>query len=157
MGFRLRTEISPDGENEILLRGQNAEEVMNMQKELARLLKGNAEMPVNLDGREYFLPVSEILFFESEERGVTVHTEKEMYYSDKRLYELEQELPYHFYRVSKSCILNILKISSIDKNITGASTVFFYGSDKKAYVSRIYYKPLRQRIGEIRFGENEKG
>ena len=99
---------------------------------------------------EYYLPLNPILFFETSENNVYAHTEKEIYKIKYRLYELEELLPTSFVRVSKSTILNVNQVYSIDKNITSSSIVQFFESYKKVYVSRNYYKILKQRLEERR-------
>ena len=68
----------------------------------------------------------------------------------KKLYELEEILPRSFMRVSKSAILNLNMVYSVEKNITASSLVRFMGTDKLVYVSRIYYKAMKQRLDERR-------
>lgn len=99
---------------------------------------------------EYYLPLNQILFFETAENSVQAHTEKEIYKIKYRLYELEELLPNNFVRVSKSTILNANQVYSIDKNITSSSIVQFSKSYKQVYVSRNYYKILKQRLEERR-------
>ena len=41
-------------------------------------------------------------------------------------------------------------ISAIRKNLTGASEVMFKNCDKKVYLSRSYYRLLRDKLGEVR-------
>lgn len=71
-------------------------------------------------------------------------------YIKYRLYELEEILPKYFVRVSKSTILNVNQVYSIDKNITSSSIIKFSKSYKQVYVSRNYYKILKQRLEERR-------
>jgi len=66
------------------------------------------------------------------------------------LYELEEMLPNNFVRVSKSTILNVNQIYSINRNLTSSSLVQFYKSYKQVYVSRNYNKILKQRLEERR-------
>ena len=151
MNFKLRTELSEDCENEVVIRGRIMdEEMLSLQKALTDILGKRAEISVFLGASEYFLPLSKILFFETDGEKTSVHTAEGMYHTDKRLRYLEGVLPNYFLRVSKSCILNVNQISSISKNITGASAVTFFSCDKKAYVSRSCYKLLRERIEQIR-------
>ena len=151
MSYKLRTELSEDYENEVIIRGKMMDdEMLALQKAIIGLLGRRAEISVTLAGNEYFLPLDKLLFFETDGEKTAVHTADRMYHSDKRLWQLEESLPVNFIRVSKSCILNVSRVSSIAKNITGASTVTFFSCDKKAYVSRSYYKLLRDRIEQIR-------
>lgn len=99
---------------------------------------------------EYYLNKNDILFFETSENSVEAHTEKEVYKIKYRLYELEEMLPNNFVRVSKSTILNVNQIYSINRNLTSSSLVQFYKSYKQVYVSRNYNKILKQRLEERR-------
>ncbi|VIR17568.1 transcriptional regulator [Streptococcus pneumoniae] len=59
---------------------------------------------------EYYLDLSEILFFETEGSKIYAHNQKEAYEVRLKLYELESILPRYFNRVSKSTIANIRQI-----------------------------------------------
>ena len=64
---------------------------------------------------EYYLDLSEILFFETEGSKIYAHNQKEAYEVRLKLYELESILPRYFNRVSKSTIANIRQIYSSDE------------------------------------------
>lgn len=98
------------------------------------------------DGKEYYLPLDTILFFETDNQNIHAHTVNEVYIIKYKLYELEEKLPKNFLRVSKSTILNLNHIYSIDKNLTSSSIVQFYKTHKRVYVSRYYYKQLRELL-----------
>ena len=66
---------------------------------------------------EYYLDLSEILFFETEGNKIYAHTQKDAYEVRLKLYELESILPRYFSRVSKSTIANIRQIYSVDKSL----------------------------------------
>ena len=59
---------------------------------------------------EYYLDLSEILFFETEGNKIYAHTQKDAYEVRLKLYELESILPRYFSRVSKSTIANIRQV-----------------------------------------------
>nr|WP_054756302.1 LytTR family DNA-binding domain-containing protein [Liquorilactobacillus satsumensis] len=97
---------------------------------------------------EYYLSVTEILFFETDGRQISAHTAEQSYTTHYRLYELEELLPPQmFMRVSKSTILNTEKIFSLTHSIS-SYLVCFQNSYKQVYVSRKYYKELKQRLEE---------
>jgi len=102
------------------------------------------------DATEYYLELDEILFFETDESGISAHTRKDVYQTKYKLYELEDLLPGFFMRVSKSTILNTRHIYSINRNLTASSVVAFAGTHKQVYVSRYYYKPLISKLEEKR-------
>ncbi len=97
---------------------------------------------------EYFFPAKEVLFFETSGENVFAHTGEDSFEVKLRLYELEKILPANFARISKSAILNLDKIFSISRNITSASKVSFLNSHKHVYISRHYYRLLKQRFEE---------
>ncbi len=102
------------------------------------------------DNTEYYIPLNSILFFETSGNEINAHTSNEIYKVKYKLYELEEILPVNFIRVSKSTILNVDHIFSIEKNLTASSIVQFNKTHKQVYVSRNYYKKLKERINERR-------
>jgi len=99
---------------------------------------------------EVYLPLEQILFFETNGNSVDVHITDDVYSIKHRLYELEEILPRDFIRISKSTIVNSHHIFSITRNLTASSLVQFHNSHKQVYVSRYYYKDLRKKINERR-------
>lgn len=96
----------------------------------------------------HFLNENDILFFETTGNSISAHTITDVYEVKYRLYEIEKMLQKNFIRVSKSAILNINHIKSIDKNLTSVSIVEFFRTHKKVYVSRFYYSNLKQKLKE---------
>ncbi len=94
--------------------------------------------PVEWLEKEFYIPLTEILFYETENKIVQAHTGTEIYQTEQKLYELEEWLPGSFMRISKSTIVNLREIYAITKNLAGASRIEFLGSHKSAYASRSY-------------------
>lgn len=149
MGFKVRFEINPESDEEIVIKCKAlTEEVLQIE----RFINCNSasEMELQLGGKDYFIPINEILFFESTDPKTAAHTKDRMFYTPLKLYELEERLPRNFMRVAKSCIINLNSISSLRKELTGICEVCFKGTNKKIFVSRSYYKAFREKINEIR-------
>ena len=100
------------------------------------------------DKDEYYFPLSDVLFFESGDDTVFAHTSSDAYKIGFKLYELVRMLPGDFVRISKSAIVNTAHIMSITKSIASSSLVRFRKSHKQIYVSRLYYKELKQKLTE---------
>ena len=98
------------------------------------------------NNQELYMPSDEVLFFETDSDTVYAHGAEDCYKTKYRLYELEKMLPDRFVRVSKSAILNANKIASVDRSLYSPSLVKFRGSSKQLYVSRHYYKDLKQAL-----------
>ena len=150
--MKIRTEICSDGENEIIIRCRERDErIMDIERVLEGMTKGHRELVLYIGNAEHYVPISEILFFETVESKVCAHTKDTMYTSHYKLFELENLLPSSFVRISKSAIANVMSIGSLTRELVGNGEVRFYKTDKKTYFSRAYYKILRDRIEEIRF------
>ena len=138
-------------EEEIIIRcNRLTEEILRLQAAISDLAPGVRKFVCYQDDKEYYIPLDEILFFETESGHIRAHTRHQVYKTRFRLYELEELLPGSFMRVSKSTILNINHIYSITKNLTASSVVEFSGTHKQVYVSRYYYKPLKFKLEEKR-------
>lgn len=150
--MKFRIEIADTDEPEVIVRCSSITPEITKISETISEITPDAEKQIAVfyGDTEYFLPLSDILFFETDESKVCVHTKDKMFYTNHRLYELSELLPRYFVRSSKSCLVNIDHISQITRNITSSSEARFYDSDKKIYISRMYYKQLRDEIEEKR-------
>ncbi len=151
--MKLRVELIDESDQpEIIVRCHARDtRVMLLERAMETLLDTDAEMVLTLGDTEYYVPKRDILFFETVGGKVAAHTTDKMYYTAHRLVELEAIMPTSFVRASKSCIINAHAVSALSHNITGASLVAFRGTDKVVYVSRAYYKILKEKIHELRF------
>ena len=150
--MKIRIEIDETiPEDEVVIRCKGlSEEVTAIQKAVSDVVNASSRFPFYKGNTEYYLALDEILFFETDENGISAHTKDEMYKTKYKLYELEDILPGAFMRVSKSTILNTKHIYSISRNLTASSVVAFQGTHKQVYVSRYYYKPLISKLEEKR-------
>ena len=126
------------------------ERILKVQSLLSEQTDSDREILLYNEGKEYYMPIKKILFFETENKQIWAHTSDEMFETDYKLYELEEFLPGSFMRVSKSTIVNLNHIYSITKNITASSVIEFNNCHKRVYVSRNYYKALIERLDEKR-------
>ena len=148
--MKVRIELDPQmDEPEMIIRAPRlTEDVARLQQ----LILEQKMTPLTFykDRSEYFVDVSEILFFETDGEKVYGHTREEAYEVRQKLYELEEILPIAFCRISKSTIVNTKQIYSIEKSFSGTSTVNFYQTHKQVHVSRHYYQLLKERLKEMR-------
>lgn len=150
--MKIKIEIDENlTEEEIVIRGSAlTEEMTAVQRAVADVLARKQTLTFYKNETEYYIPLNEILFFETEDGGISAHTSADVYTVKYKLYELEQVLPRNFIRVSKSTILNASKVYSVERNLTASSIVQFAGSHKQVYVSRYYYKSLKISLEEKR-------
>lgn len=138
-------------EEEVIIRcSKLSENVQNIQRMLSKPENTQEEIILYKDNTEYFLHLADILFFETGIRGIEAHTIDNVFQSKLKLYELEEQLPGYFMRISKSAILNTNKVYAINRNLTASSIIEFQHTHKQIFVSRNYYKPLKIKLEEKR-------
>ncbi len=150
--MKVRIEIEEElQEDEVVIRcSRMDEQIINIQAAILEQTRGKQQISLKNGDTEYYLPLEDILFFETENKTVFAHTREKMLETEYKLYELEELLPGSFMRISKSAIVNLDPIYSITRNLTASSVVEFVHSHKQIYVSRNYYKPLVERLAEKR-------
>lgn len=149
--LKIRIEMSEGVQEEVVTRCREiTPEIIRLQQ----LLSGNSDRSnqflVYKGDTEYYLNVNDIIFFETEGNAVMAHTRDDVYETRRKLYELEELLGGRFQRISKSAIVNVDKVYSIKRNVTSSSAIEFQGTHKQIYVSRAYYKVLREKLEEKR-------
>lgn len=112
---------------------------------VARLTKVSltpATLPVSQHGQAVALPLTDIMFIEATGHEVAVHTVSNVYRAHSSLSALSTSLPANFQRVSKSAVVNVQRVYSLTKTLTG-NLLAFHDSPKQLYVSRRFYRPLK--------------
>jgi len=158
--MKVRIELEPNAESEIVIKCSGlTPDVLRLQKLIEQEMRAgqDGELTLTLGDREYFVSLKDVLFFETSDERTSAHTSESMYYTDMRLFELEEMLPDSFMRISKSGIVNLSRVSSVRRDVTGIGEVFFDGSAKKVFVSRMYYKNFREKLHELRIGSGRDG
>ena len=148
--MKLRIEVT-DGssEDEVIIRCGRVDDTV--QKLQAYILSMSAPKLVFYKGaQEFYLPLEEILFFETDGEQIYAHTTNDAFRVKHRLYELEEILPHNFVRAAKGTIVNTAQIYAIDRNLTSSSQVKFARTHKQIYVSRHYYSTLKEKMNERR-------
>ena len=134
-------------EDEVIIRCGRVDDTI---QKIHQYILEQTQSPVKLtffkDNEEFYFPLDDVLFFETEGERIYAHTSGDAFRIKYRLYELEDLLPMNFVRASKSAIVNTRNIYSVTRNLTASSLIRFAGSHKQVYVSRYYYKDLRQRL-----------
>lgn len=148
--MKVKIEIDPAlSEDEVIIRCRRMEDhIVKLQQRIAEAEPQDRCIALQSGETRYYVPMEQVLFFETEGRLVQAHTADRLYVTEYKLYQLEESLPAAFMRISKSTIVNLDHVYSITRNLTASSVIEFYGTVKKVYVSRNYYKVLTERLRE---------
>ena len=98
------------------------------------------------DNKQYEIAVPDIYYIESVDGRSYLYTKEQVYETPYRIYELESRLETrHFLRVSKSMLLNLMKIRSIQPALNGRFTAVLQ-SGEEVIISRNYVKGLKAAL-----------
>ena len=150
----LKIEIDPDRDEEIVIRAKGmSDELTRLQNGISSLLSKSGEISVRSGDDETFLSPSEILFAEISGGKTFVHTVGNVFSCSYRLHELEEMLPKTFVKASKGCLVNTSLIRALSRTPTGIGEAGFSNSNKKIYISRMYFRGVRDKIEETRLSK----
>lgn len=146
--MRTRIELINEGESEeVVIRcRQVTPEVEAAARRIEQMGKHQTVPSFFKGDQQFYLTLSEIIFFETDAERVFAHTVSDSFETRMRLYELEAILPGAFVRVSRSAIVNTQHVYAIQKNLTGVCLVSFRKTHKVIYCSRMYSNSLIKQM-----------
>ena len=116
-------------------------------REIADFVRSRqGQLSGTLDGRQYAVSVSEIMYIESVDNRTFIYTESNVYQSKQRIYELEDILkPKHYLRISKAALVNLMKISSVKPAMGGRFSAVL-SNGEELIISRKYVADLKKTL-----------
>ncbi|KRN83190.1 response regulator [Pediococcus ethanolidurans] len=136
-------------EPEVIIKASNHDPNVEHIKKLLENSSHSDTLTCYQGATEYFLKLDNILFIETADRRLQVHTKDDIYISKNHLYKLADSLPGSFLQVSKSALVNLYQVNALTKSISNC-LISFRNSHKQIYASRRYYKQLQERLNEMR-------
>lgn len=95
-----------------------------------------------LDGERHLLDVKDILYIDTADKKTFLYTEKQVFQSALRLYELEE---LDFFRAGRSSILNFRRVRSVRPEL-GRRWLVTMDNGEQIWVSRQYAGELREKL-----------
>lgn len=100
MKVRIEMDESLEENESVICCRKIDETVLRMQAAVMDREGREGSMALRRGDTEYYLPLEEILFFETENKVIYAHTRDKMLETEYKLYELEELLPGFFLRYS---------------------------------------------------------
>lgn len=124
-----------------------------MQRVIAAIRLANGKLIGKQDAVSHLIDAQDVYYFESVDNKVFAYTDKQIYETSLRLYEIESRFEdTNFFRASKSVIANLAKISSFQAVFNGRFEAKLLNGEK-IIISRQYVASLKQKLG---IKENKK-
>lgn len=118
-----------------------------IEKAVAILRMIDRKLTGVLEGETYLLDPDKVLFIDTADKKTFIYTENEVYETNLKLYELEEQLSgAGFFRGGKSCIINLRHIESLRTDLERRIRVTM-DNGEKLLVSRQYAEELKRRLG----------
>ena len=140
--------ITQDKPEELEIR---CHEVSQEVREIVTFVKSRqGQLTGVIEGKQYEVPVSDVYYIETVDNTVFIYSGKKVYEARQKLYELEGVLrEKYFLRVSKSLIINLMKVKSIKPALNGRYSAILH-SDEEIIISRKYVPELKKALkGEV--------
>ena len=98
------------------------------------------------DERQYEIAVSDVFYIEAVDNKTFLYTKDKVYERRQKLYELEEMLQQkHFLRVSKSTLLNLMKVSAIKPALNSRFIAVLF-SGEQVVITRKYVPELKKAL-----------
>ena len=122
-------------------------EVTDQVREIVTFVKSRqGQLTGMIEGKQYEIPVMDIYYVEAVDSKVFLYSAKKVYETRQKLYELESVLQEkYFLRVSKSILLNLMKIKSIKSSVNGRFIAILQ-SGEEIIISRKYVPELKMAL-----------
>ena len=118
-----------------------------IDKIISTLKMLDKQLPAFKENETFFLDISQLLYIESVDKKTFIYTERDVYETALKLYELQGQLEEAgFVRASKSCIINLKHIKSLKADIDRRIRVTMENGEQ-LIVSRQYAEQLKKRLG----------
>lgn len=116
-------------------------------REIASFVKSRqGSLSGGKEGRQYEIALPDIYYIESVDGKAFLYTKDQVYETSYRIYELEDRLKSgHFLRISKSMLLNLMKIRSIQPALNGRFAAILQ-SGEEVIITRSYVKGLKAAL-----------
>jgi len=122
-------------------------EVTEEVKEIVTFVKSRqGQLTGMIEEKKFEIPVSDVYYVEAVDNAVFIYGRKKVYEARQKLYELEGILrEKYFLRVSKSLVLNLMKVKAIKPALNGRYSAILQ-SGEEIIISRKYVPELKRAL-----------
>jgi len=120
----------------------------DVERIIAILQSTSTRIKCSHEGRDKFIKISDVYYFESVDKMTFVYCEKDVYRTELRLYQIVEDYArFGFVQISKSCILNINVLDSITTLFNSRMEATLKNTER-VYVTRKYLESIKKALQE---------
>ena len=136
--------IGADGREQVLIRCRAVTEEVREIEDFVKSRQGR--LSGVQDEKRYEVAIAEVYYIESVDGKTFLYTKEQVYETNHRIYELESLLKSKaFLRVSKSMLLNLMKVRAIRPALNGRFSAVLQ-TGEEVIISRNYVKDLKSAL-----------
>lgn len=122
-------------------------EVTDEVRDIVHFVKTRqGQLSGNLDGKQYEIAIADIYYIEAIDNKAFIYCAKQVYETREKLYSLEELLQEKsFLRVSKSIVLNLMKVKAIKPGFNSRFIAVLQNGEE-IIISRKYVPALKQKL-----------
>ena len=138
------TRISPDQPETVEIR---CHAVSDEVREIVAFVKSRqGQLTGTVEDRQYEIPVADVFYIETVDDKTFLYTKNGVYETKQRIYEFEAMLrEKHFLRISKSMLLNLMKVECIKPALNGRFSAVLR-SGEQVIITRKYVPDLKRAL-----------
>jgi DNA-binding LytR/AlgR family response regulator len=116
-------------------------------REIVAFVKSRqGQLTGSIDDTQYEIPLTDVFYIESVDNKVFLYTKDKVYEAKQKIYEFESILgTKHFLRVSKSMLLNLMKVEAIKPALNGRFSAVLR-SGEQVIITRKYVPDLKRAL-----------
>lgn len=143
MNVRLK-KIANDSEEIVEIQ---CHEVTDEVREIVHFVKSRqGQLTAGMDGEQYEIAITDIYYIEAVDNKTFIYCSKNVYESKEKLYSLEELLGEKgFLRISKSVLVNLMKIKSIKPGFNSRFIAVLQNGEE-IIISRKYVPALKEKL-----------
>ena len=144
--MKIKLESAELPETEVIIRGDvTGEEVVSLLQFLKK--RSSGKLILYKEEEQYLVDAQEIVYIEVSGSKVYAYTNQETYEAKQKLYEIKESLGTKtFAQISKSVIVNINCVKSIQAEFSGNYRCKLKNPKESLTISRKYFKEFRDCI-----------
>ena len=122
-------------------------EITEQVREIVTFVKSRqGQLNGVIEGKQYEIPIMDIYYIEAVDSKVFLYSSQKVYETKQKIYELENALREKFFlRVSKSLLLNLMKVKAIKPAVNGRFVAILQ-SGEEIMISRKYVPELKKAL-----------
>jgi len=119
----------------------------SVEKLISFMRMTDMQLAVRKGDETVLLDLGNVLYIEAVDRSTFIYTDSDVYESELKLYEIENQLSdLDFIRISKQTIVNLKKVTSLKADLNRKIRITL-SNGEQTIVSRMYSDEFRKRLG----------